>query len=351
MCEHLGSFKTTNCLVYPMVIVDPFDHAVDCHLNGRVDEALASYVKALQVDPTNEGAAQLVSVILRSYYELALTLMKLGRDEEAVLGFNRVLAIQPNDSVAHAYLAKLLISSGKPGGASTHLRKYLKLVPEDHIGARMLLAHIGAEPIPSRAAASYVRGYYDNYARSYDQTLVENLMYRAPHLVAEALRRHCHTNPVILDLGCGTGLSGVAVHQFTKGLDGIDLSPAMIAKARTRDIYDTLEVADIYSLDKAKNLYDGIIAAGVFEHIGDPERIFNVVRKFLKPSGCFVFTAEENTTSELAVNSAGYYTHGRDYLSAKARSNGFTVCEMRAVQTRREGATAISGLCSVLRKN
>ena len=334
-----------------MVNVDPLDHAIDCHLNGRLNEALASYIKALESTPTNETAAQLVSVILRSYYELALTLKKLGREDEAILGFERILTIQPNDSVAHAYLAKLLISTRKPDGASKHLRDYLKLVPEDHIGARMLLAHTGAEPIPSRAAASYVRGYYDNYARSYDQALVEKLLYQAPHLVAEALRRHCHTNPLILDVGCGTGLSGAAVHQFTKGLDGVDLSPKMIAKATTRGIYDTLEVADIYSLDKPKDLYDGIIAAGVFEHIGDPERIFNLARKFLKPSGCFVFTAEENTTNELGVNSAGYYTHGRDYLSTKARSNGFAVCEMRSVQTRYEGTTAISGLCTVLRKS
>ena len=49
----------------------------------------------------------------------------------------------------------------------------------------------------------------------------------------------------ILDLGCGTGLAGLAFQPLAARLDGVDLSPAMIEKARARGIYDHLDVADL----------------------------------------------------------------------------------------------------------
>ena len=49
----------------------------------------------------------------------------------------------------------------------------------------------------------------------------------------------------ILDLGCGTGLAGAAFKPLAARLDGVDLSPAMIEKARARQIYDHLQVADL----------------------------------------------------------------------------------------------------------
>ena len=66
-----------------------------------------------------------------------------------------------------------------------------------------------------------------------------------------------------LDLGCGTGLSGAAFKDRAGHLTGIDLSPAMIEKARSRGIYDSLAVADIEramagdpSLAASSNPYD-----------------------------------------------------------------------------------------------
>ena len=51
----------------------------------------------------------------------------------------------------------------------------------------------------------------------------------------------------ILDLGCGTGLAGLAVVERASRLVGIDLSPEMIEQARARGIYDELHVAEVAS--------------------------------------------------------------------------------------------------------
>ena len=327
------------------------DQAIEHHINGQLDQALGLYVQALQKDPQTPGAADLISAILRTYLELALALMKTGRDREAIQSFQRVLAIQPDEPVAHAYLSRLFISNNDLPQATRHLRHYLRLVPEDHIGARMLLAYTGAEAVPERPAPAYITRLYDNYAASYDRKLVNSLRYQCPQLIRAALERHCQGKVAILDLGCGTGLCGQAVRAMATHLDGVDLSPQMIAKARQRDIYNELTVGDLYPfLEKKANRYDVIVAAGVFEHIGDPRHVFQATFGALRDSGLFIFTAEDNPTRELSVNSSGYYMHGQAYLAERATQCGFAVSALESTTLRLDNGAPVRGLCVVLSK-
>ena len=327
------------------------DQAIEHHINGQLDQALGRYVQALQEDPQTPGAADLISAILRTYLELALALMKTGRDKDAIRSFQRVLAIQPDEPVAHAYLSRLFISDNDLPQATQHLRHYLRLVPEDHIGARMLLAYTGAEPVPERPAPAYITRLYDNYAASYDRKLVGSLRYQCPQLIRTALERHCQNKVAILDLGCGTGLCGQAVSAMATRLDGVDLSPQMIAKAGQRDIYNELTVGDLYPfLEKKAGRYDVIVAAGVFEHIGDPRHVFQATFGALRDSGLFVFTTEDNPTRELSVNSSGYYMHGRAYLTERATQCGFAVSALESATLRLDNGAPVRGLCVVLSK-
>ena len=327
------------------------DQAIEHHISGQLDQALGLYVQALQEDPQTPGAADLISAILRTYLELALALMKTGRDKDAIRSFQRVLTIQPDEPVAHAYLSRLFISANDLPQATRHLRHYLRLVPEDHIGARMLLAYTGAEAVPERPAPAYITRLYDNYAASYDQKLVNSLRYRCPQLIRAALQQHCRDKVTILDLGCGTGLCGQAVSSMATRLDGVDLSPQMIAKAGQRAIYDELAVGDLYSfLEEKAGCYDVIVAAGVFEHIGDPRHVFQAAFGTLRDSGLFVFTAEDSPTRELSVNSSGYYMHGRTYLAERAAQCGFAVSALEPATLRLDNGAPVRGLCVVLNK-
>ncbi len=334
-----------------MAVRSRIDQAIEHHINGQLDQALGLYVQALQEDPQTPGATDLISAILRTYLELALALMKTGRNKDAIRSFQRVLAIQPNESVAHAYLSRLFISDNDLPQATRHLRHYLRLVPEDHIGARMLLAYTGAEAAPERPAPAYITRLYDNYAASYDQKLVNSLHYQCPQLIRAALERHCQDKVAILDLGCGTGLCGQAVSSMATRLDGVDLSPQMIAKARQRAIYNELTEGDLYPfLEKKAKCYDVLVAAGVFEHIGDPRRVFRAAFGALRGSGLFVFTAEDNPTRELSVNSSGYYMHGRTYLAERAARCGFAVSSLESATLRLDNGAPVRGLCVVLSK-
>ena len=95
---------------------------------------------------------------------------------------------------------------------------------------------LGEKSVPDTLPPAYVARLFDDYAWRFDKHLIKNLGYRAPALIAEALsgvasdRRFASA----LDLGCGTGLMGEALRDRTDHLTGVDLSQAMIAKARER---------------------------------------------------------------------------------------------------------------------
>src|SRR4029077_13878734 len=98
---------------------------------------------------------------------------------------------------------------------------------------------------------TYVRRLFDQYAGRYAAALTERLNYRGPtrlHDAVEAVMRAA-ARPMrfgsVLDLGCGTGLGGAACGPFFDCLVGVDLSPAMIAQAATKGLYDRLVTAGL----------------------------------------------------------------------------------------------------------
>ena len=70
----------------------------------------------------------------------------------------------------------------------------------------------------------------------------------------------------VLDLGCGTGLSGVAFKPIARRLVGIDLSPKMLAKAQELAIYDALAEGDAEAPPAgAEGPFDLIVAGDVLD--------------------------------------------------------------------------------------
>ena len=148
--------------------------------------------------------------------------------------------------------------------------------------------------------ADQTRDYYQDWAASYDDEITEN-GYATPARCAAALARHAPdlTKP-LLDIGCGTGLSGIAFQKagFT-ALDGNDLSPDMLAQAEARGIYRSLGLVDLNNpLDFAIGAYDYIAAVGVISVGHAPAHtIIDMLDKLL-PGGLFVFSLNDPTLAE-----------------------------------------------------
>lgn len=111
------------------------------------------------------------------------------------------------------------------------------------------------------------RDLYDSWATTYDDDLTGG-GYAQPGRVASALTdRNLAASTSILDIGCGTGLSGVALAAagFTT-LDGCDYSSGMLEVARSTQVYRRLFQADLHTppIDADDGAYDAVTVVGVF---------------------------------------------------------------------------------------
>ena len=105
---------------------------------------------------------------------------------------------------------------------------------------------------------------YQKWAPSYDDELTEN-KYVTPLRCAQILSNYIkNKNIKILDIGCGTGLSGFALKKNGfKSIDGLDLSEEMLKIAEQKKIYQSLFNFDLNNPTDFNHKYDAIIAAGV----------------------------------------------------------------------------------------
>lgn len=146
------------------------------------------------------------------------------------------------------------------------------------------------------------RRLYAEWAASYDSEIAAN-GYATPRRSAEALARHVadRTAPVI-DIGCGTGLSGLALRAAGFAtIDGSDLTPEMLERAAARGLYRRLWIADANALAPfPPGAYAHAAAIGVFGpgHAG-PELV-DAVMAALPPGGRFAFAFNDHTLADPA---------------------------------------------------
>ncbi|WP_284165141.1 class I SAM-dependent methyltransferase [Frigidibacter sp. SD6-1] len=123
--------------------------------------------------------------------------------------------------------------------------------------------------------ADGARRLYRDWAASYDGGFAAGQDYLLPAHVARHFAALGGQGPV-LDVGAGTGLCAEGLARAGIGpIDGIDLSPEMLAIAATKGLYARLLEADVtrpMALPEAH--YRGIVSSGTFTlgHVG-PEAI------------------------------------------------------------------------------
>ena len=155
------------------------------------------------------------------------------------------------------------------------------------------VANARLKHIFSRRSTDELRQSYSAWADEYDKDLVEDLGYRAPELVADAATRFLgQTTAPMLDIGCGTGLTGEALLESGDWiLHGLDLSREMLDQARQKDIYDELILANLNEpLSIADDTYGGAISSGTFTHGHVKADALCEITRVLKPGAPFAFT-------------------------------------------------------------
>ncbi len=137
--------------------------------------------------------------------------------------------------------------------------------------------------------------YYSAWAKSYDDELVSN-GYRSPQRCAEALAEFVGANDPVLDIGCGTGLSGVAlVEAGFANVSGSDVNPDMLDLARGRNLYQQVLLADPdQPFPFAPSTYAAMNAAGVIGVGAAPPSLLTEALAALAPGGHLSFSYNDH---------------------------------------------------------
>ncbi|MDQ2088809.1 class I SAM-dependent DNA methyltransferase [Marimonas arenosa] len=144
------------------------------------------------------------------------------------------------------------------------------------------------------------RAHYDRWAATYDAEIAEN-GYATPARCAGALARQLNDKSApILDFGCGTGLSGVALAaQGFTCIDGIDPAAGMLAEAEKRGLYRKLIHIDPGSdLPGAPGSYAAIAAIGVIGVGAAPPEVMDQIAAALAPGGLLVFSFNDHALED-----------------------------------------------------
>ena len=311
------------------------------HARGEMEQARTFYFRALGIDP--------------AHFDSLAGLGKLSREvgllEEAE-GFYRTLTeAHPHRADAWYDLGNLLRDLRKLERACTVFRKTLTLNPTDE-RARHLLSVLEGQN-PQTPPDAYVQSLFDPVAERFDHHLVHRLRYHTPeHLakLARELRASGERFGTALDLGCGTGLSGLAFRSLAKHLAGVDLAPNMVARARLKGVYDALTVSGLNAfLDTTRNHWDLFIATDVFIYIGALETLFEKATLRAAPGAWFAFSTESVEGPDFEALPTGRYAHSMFYIQKLADRFSWEVAACRGTDIREEHGDPVPGHLFILK--
>lgn len=362
----MSSSTTENVRLLPD---DPVSAAEDLIANGRAADAAAllgqcisanrgglllrlTLQRALTAADDHSAALAVARETAMLYREAAPAALALGEAlrtsahlPAAIGELQRALRLDPTLVTARVELGAAWLDAGEAERAleSWHEIAREQTTPElvaMMTDARHTLAACRSDP-------RYVRHLFDQFSADYDTRMLAQLAYRAPLILREfgkllglgGTKRHC-----ILDLGCGTGLMGEAVRDWAERLDGVDLSPQMIERARARGIYDGLWVADIIvRLAEHDRNYDLIVAADTIVYLGDLAPLFLAVHARLADGGSFLFTAESKDGDGYELGPKRRWRHSQSYLRCEADRAGLCVSGLMTCVPRVEAGQPVEG--------
>ena len=300
------------------------------------DDIAAALAEAREAAALNPGVAA-------AAMGLGEALLAAGALPAAIAELQRALRLDPQLERARLLMASAWLQAGE---AEKALAIFAELEPSSEI--ETLAARARAMRHVPRSDPGYVRHLFDQFSADYDARMLGQLSYAAPRILRDLadLVMPGRGRLAILDLGCGTGLAGAMFQDRAARLTGIDLSPAMIQKARARNIYDDLIVGDIEALPAGR--YDLILAADTLVYLGDLAPLFRTLGAHLAPDGYFLFTTEAKDGEGFELGPKRRWRHSEAYLREEAGLAGLAVAGLVAASPRTEANQPVAGFAVAL---
>jgi predicted TPR repeat methyltransferase len=335
---------------------------------GVLEEAEASYMQAIRLKPNHakahnnlgnmlkelgrmeEAEASLKQAIVQkpdlfeAHNNLGIILRNLGRLDEAETSYRQSIALKSDFAEAHCNLGVTLHELGILEEAEDSFRQAIVIKP-DYPFAKHMLAALSGETTTT-APRDYVEGLFDHCAAKFEHSLVDNLEYKIPKMIVEMILKN---NPggmlgSILDLGCGTGLTGLEIKKYCTNLEGIDLSARMLDEARKKNAYDRLAYRDIVDYLFTENLnFDYFVSTDVFIYIGDLSNIFKLIKSQNNSGGKLVFSTEHTDKGEFCLEKSGRYSHSKTYIESLCEKFNYSLAHFEIVKLRKEKDGYLTG--------
>jgi predicted TPR repeat methyltransferase len=276
-----------------------------------------------------------------------------GHLPRALKAYEQALVHKPEWAEAWSQLAHVQRDMGQTASALAGFQRALELGadPELH---HFYLAALSPEQPMVNPPASYVEKLFDQYADDFEAHLVGQLGYQGhsvllEHLPADATARF----EQVWDLGCGTGLCGPLIRPRAGHLVGVDLSSAMVNKARQLGIYDSLHAQDVVDfLHQTSAQADLVLAADVFIYVGPLEAVFETLSPRVRSGAWLAFTVEEADPGfDVQLHSTLRYSHALTYLQGLAARHGWQWVHVHRAPLRLDQAQSLMGAYVYLRKS
>ena len=263
------------------------------------------------------------------------------------------------DVLAEAYNRALALEkSGDIDAAVKAYAEVLEIDPDDHGGASVRIAALGRGDAPPKAPDAYVETLFDQHAEAFEDILVEQLGYAVPALVRQRLQT-LGLGPFkrMLDLGCGTGLTGGTLRDMVADLTGIDISENMVEIAHEKDLYETLYVAEIEDFleDNDDEAFDLITATDVLPYLGALEPLFFGAAENMTDGGLFIFSSETRPAEIMAgrsyiVGPHQRFVHAEAYVRERLAATGFEIVEVTDINVRMQDGEPSPGHLVIAKK-
>jgi predicted TPR repeat methyltransferase len=320
--------------------------------SGDVEAAAAILAEGRRRDP---GLAPLTTATM-------MLELRRGGFAEAIAAGEAAQRNGIADACIFGLLGHARSSTGEHESAAEAYLAAYRLAPDDPY-VRHLVQASGAVAQAERAPLAYLQVVFDGYAERFEAHLI-SLGYRVPGLLRARLLAARGIDPAnvgaataagaVLDLGCGTGLMGVALSDLPgMRLVGVDLSAKMIAHAWQKGIYADLAVDDIESyLQREPSPWNVILAGDVLSYFGALNGVIAAAAARLAPDGLLLFSVEDGDAVEIdsdwRIGRLGRYAHRRRHIAACAAAAGLTVREIHGEALRDEADKPVAGLICVL---
>ena len=140
------------------------------------------------------------------------------------------------------------------------------------------------------ASPADIVDYYRDFAPSYDTGFAQEMGWHYPKAIAVAYNKHARADDApVADIGCGTGFVAAELKLTSDQIDGMDISPEMLALAQEKGLYRRLYEVDLTGdLSVIERAYGAVVSAGTFTfgHLG-PAPLRGLLR-IARPGALFI---------------------------------------------------------------